>query len=149
MGTNYYWTAAHNPDACPTCGRADSPPPRIHIGKSSAGWCFALHVYPDDPPMPLPKPPLEHRPKNLDEWHKLFAQPGSQIEDEYDREYTAAEMTEVITKRDWSKRPSSSFDYAGNHAVPGPNNLVRAKIDGERVIGHGDGTWDLIVGKFS
>ena len=37
MGTNYYLET----DACDKCGRGDGP---LHIGNSSAGWCFALHV---------------------------------------------------------------------------------------------------------
>lgn len=41
MGTNYY--AEYQPP-CPTCGRQDPP---LHIGKSSAGWCFSLHVIPE------------------------------------------------------------------------------------------------------
>ena len=40
MGTNYYLSSK----PCSCCGRKDS---QRHIGKSSAGWVFALHVYPD------------------------------------------------------------------------------------------------------
>lgn len=40
MGTNYYWNPTSSP--CPTCGH--DPGEEIHIGKSSAGWAFALHV---------------------------------------------------------------------------------------------------------
>lgn len=35
-----------------------------------------------------------------------------------------------------------------NNAVPGPNNLLRHKID-QHCIGHGDGTYDYLVGEFS
>lgn len=38
MGTNYY---LHSQDPCEHCGRSY---PELHIGKSSAGWVFALHV---------------------------------------------------------------------------------------------------------
>ena len=36
-----------------------------------------------------------------------------------------------------------------NYAEPGPNGLVRAKINGVHCIGHGEGTWDYITGEFS
>ena len=42
MGTNYY--LYQKPD-CECCGRPFEP---LHIGKSSAGWCFALHIMPED-----------------------------------------------------------------------------------------------------
>lgn len=41
MGTNYYLQK----NVCGCCGR---PEKQIHIGKSSAGWAFALRVYPHD-----------------------------------------------------------------------------------------------------
>ena len=48
MGTNYY---LHRPrtNECEHCGRADEAPP-LHIGKSSSGWCFSLHVRRADDP---------------------------------------------------------------------------------------------------
>jgi hypothetical protein len=40
MGTNYYIELPH----CLSYTESDE---RYHVGKSSAGWCFALHVDPD------------------------------------------------------------------------------------------------------
>lgn len=40
MGTNYYIKS----EPCSHCKRAD---PDLHIGKSSFGWAFALHVVAD------------------------------------------------------------------------------------------------------
>lgn len=42
MGTNYY---LHTKPDCECCGRGFEP---LHIGKSSGGWCFSLHVMPED-----------------------------------------------------------------------------------------------------
>jgi len=38
LGTNYYWQES---EPCAACGRGYE---QVHVGKSSAGWCFSLHV---------------------------------------------------------------------------------------------------------
>lgn len=45
MGTNYY---LKEPDTnvCDCCRHSD-PGRELHIGKSSAGWVFSLHIYPE------------------------------------------------------------------------------------------------------
>jgi hypothetical protein len=130
MGTNYYWIA----DACPHCHRGS----RIHIGKSSAGWCFGLHVGAGDE---------DSAPTDLDGWRERWNRPGSAIVDEYGEVVTPEEMERRVTDRWWHRR--GDFDYASNSAVMGPNGLARHRIDGRFCIGHGEGTWDLLVGEFS
>jgi hypothetical protein len=39
MGTNYYMPV----EKCDHCGHK---PKALHIGKSSAGWCFSLNTHP-------------------------------------------------------------------------------------------------------
>ena len=136
MGTNYYLTS----NVCSTCGRGE---PKRHIGKSSAGWCFGLHVYPDD------------EISDLGDWEKHWKQPNSRIEDEYGRTVSVEEMGRVIFGRSWKALPNP-YGYADweqfhreNHSETGPNGLVRHKVDGKHCIGHGAGTWDLYVGDFS
>jgi hypothetical protein len=129
MGTNYYW---HEEPPCPHCGRNDEG---RHIGKSSAGWCFSLHVYPDEGIC------------NIYDWQKLFDW-GGYIDNEYGHEVSLQEMKCIITKREFSRAPSDNFDYERNQAIPGPNNLVRHKVDGVHCIGNGDGTFDYIIGDF-
>ena len=141
MGTNYYY----HTDMCEHCGRGDEP---IHIGKSSVGWCFALHVYPEE---------LEdNKTESLDDWIKLWNTKGGVIKDEYDRELTSEEMFDIIIKRSWEREGDNYFGYISmaefhrvDHSKPGPNGLVRHKIDGQHCIGHGEGTWDLMIGYFS
>jgi len=137
MGTNYYLEPQ---PPCPHCGRAYEG---LHIGKSSAGWCFSLHVIP------------EEGLNSLEDWEKRFIS-ETVIRDEYGDEISREEMLKTITDRKWKplvEKPSSFYDsweqfYSENHAEPGPNNLFRNKIDGVHCVGHGSGTWDLIQGEF-
>lgn len=109
MGTNYYLLK----NVCPTCGR---PEERLHIGKSSVGWAFGLHVIP------------EEGIKTLDDWLPLMD--AGVIEDEYGTRIDKAAMLSYITNR--------------SH----PRGLSRHEIDKRFCVGHGDGTWDYLVGEF-
>jgi len=129
MGTNYYLLR----DICPCCKRHGE---KLHIGKSSAGWCFALHV------------DAEEGVNSLDDWMALWSDKDSKIVDEYGDEHTPEQMFETITEREWTKRERSQRFLADNHAEEGPNNLLRHQI-GRHCIGHGDSTYDLIPGEFS
>ena len=134
MGTNYYAIRDASPP-CDHCGRYDEAE-RLHIGKSSAGWCFALHVIPDRGLTDLP------------EWMALLSSPGWRIEDEYGRATTVNDLRDIITNRSSSAPPLTDHWRRENHAVQGPTGLARAAI-GDNCIGHGSGTWDLIAGEFS
>jgi hypothetical protein len=111
MGTNYYLTEK----ICPTCGRGN----RLHIGKSSYGWCFALHVIPE---MGI---------DDIGDWRAHWTRPDSLIEDEYGDKLTPEEMESKILQR--------------SH----PKGLERSPIDGVHCVGHGVGTYDLIAGEFT
>lgn len=129
MGTNYYLSA--NP--CPHCGRG---PDRLHIGKSSAGWCFGLHVIPE----------LEIN--SLDDWRKAWGKPGAKIVNEYGDDVPIQKMEDTILKRSWNGSNLGPTWFRLNHAEPGPNGLARHE-KGRFCIAHGDGTYDLITGDFS
>ena len=130
MGTNYY----HHPKPpCECCGRAWEP---RHIGKSSCGWCFALHVYPDDGI------------RGIDDWVRQWQ--SGVIKDEYGHQVTPAEMLSKIVDRERvGKPPLDSQWLASNSAVRGPKGLARRRLERHRVVGYGDGPWDLCVGEFS
>ena len=113
MGTNYY---LYEKPACECCGHRDEP---LHIGKSSGGWCFSLHVIP------------ENGIKSLVDWISLWSKEGVIIEDEYGKKVSNEEMLDVITNRVWRGQ------------FP-----MRHDIDDYRCVGHGEGTWDLITGEF-
>jgi hypothetical protein len=123
MGTNYYTTK--------TCGHCQHED-RLHIGKSSVGWCFALNTHQDKGIT------------SLDDWRKKFAEVGVVIVDEYERRVTVEDMLSTITERS-----GSSDRRAGDGTCePGPNGLRRSRVDGQRCIAHGVGTWDIMRGDF-
>lgn len=138
MGTNYYLC----PNRCTHCGRSDE---KKHIGKSSAGWAFALHVYPEDGI------------RDLGDWLQRFQDKKNHVEDEYGREISQEMMLGIIRDRhgnkDWDNVPymydSWEDFHRKNYSQQGPNGLVRCAIDNRHCIGHGEGTWDLIAGEFS
>ena len=138
MGTNYYWSAATQPP-CVSCGRAYEEEQR-HIGKSSAGWAFGLHVYPEDGINDLP------------DWQRIYAE--GVIRDEYGDVHSPTAMTAIITERVWKLHgvplgyESWKQFHSLNTSAPGPNGLVRHAI-GRHCVSHGSGTWDCIVGDFS
>lgn len=48
MGTNFYWRA--DSPRCETCNQRlpdHGLPPRLHVGKRSAGWKFHVHIHPE------------------------------------------------------------------------------------------------------
>lgn len=128
MGTNYYLLE----DPCEHCGRTDT---KLHIGKSSIGWTFGLHV---DPVEGL---------NSLDDWKQRWNRPNARIVDEYGDILTPEDMLDLIIDRGRPDPVSPDFDYERNHAEPGPNNLVRRRIS-NYCVGHGDGPWDHVPGYF-
>lgn len=128
MGTNYYLKTA----PCECCGLHDERN-TMHIGKSSYGWCFALHVGKwmndtDDP----------QEAHNLEDWQELWSRDGWVIVDEYKKTVTPEEMLRIITMRGGQYGYSKEGYEAGRHT-----------IDGKHCLGHGPGTYDYITGEFS
>lgn len=139
MGTNYYWHA----NVCSQCGRGDKPK---HIGKSSAGWCFSLRVYPHE------------NIHDLDDWERILTAPEGQIRDEYGEKVSAVEMHRIITERGrdeavWERKPAMYESWGEfhrlNHSQQGPRGLLRHVVDGVHTIKNGRGTWDCCQGEFS
>ncbi len=138
MGTNYYL----HEDCCATCGRGNS---RLHIGKSSGGWCFSLHVDPLDGI------------NTLGDWIERWSKPNTVIKDEYGDTVSRDDMLAAITERSWKRKQEDepplgyvNWDdfHSKNHSEPGPNGLLRHR-PGQSCIAHGDGTYDLITGEFA
>ena len=133
MGTNYYWEQ----EPCECCGRSD----RIHIGKSSRGWCFSLHVYPNK------------EVESLADWIRIWINEPGDIFNQYGETLSVEQMLCVIMDRhmeqpvQWQER-----EYRRQHAYAGPNNLLRHEIENRGsagCLGPGPGTWDLMFGDYS
>ena len=111
----------------------------IHIGKSSLGWCFSLHVVP------------EFGINTYEDWVRMFIDPDRIIISEYNEVIPYTKMISIITAR--ARPDPCTWDaerLARNYAEPGPNNLVRHRIDPENgCVGHGEGSYDYISGEFS
>lgn len=146
MGTNYYLET--RAERCSACGNVGAVS-RLHIGKGSMGWCFALRVYDDIP--------------DLKAWEALIRRGDRIIVDEYGDQLTADNMMKIISDRagrspvapgssEWEKKPfgydSWEHFHSANGSTFGPRGLLRCKI-GEHCVGHGDGTYDLVKGEFS
>lgn len=154
MGTNFYLRK----DACATCGHM---PESTHLGKSSSGWCFGLHVYPECGISTLQdmvrwlKDELGYLKQPVKEWPKIV--------DENGQVHTLGSFLEVVTKRQSARRIGEGWDgewwgscyqseehfHKSNYSLRGPSGLLRHQVDGVHCIGNGEGTWDLIVGEFS
>ena len=85
MGTNYY--VNKKPDLVDILrGEEDL---ELHLGKSSAGWCFSLRIYPE---MGL---------VNLETWYKFLSKGRITITDEYGTTHDIDDVIHRITKRSW------------------------------------------------
>ena len=145
MGTNYYATKGAK-EPCECCGRPWEEE-RIHIGKSSGGWCFSLHVVPE---MGI---------NDWPDWERELASGAWKIEDEYGDPIPLDTLRERVASRNWSEWDEKDFTVGGhyrdeadfhhaNQSERGPNGLLRHRI-GDHCIKHGAGTWDCIRGEFS
>ena len=121
MGTNYY-LHKESPSKCVTCNH-DPHSQVLHIGKSSYGWCFSLHIIPE---MGI---------NSLEDWITEWGKPNTKILNEYDEEVLPEDMIKIITTRG-----------------PGrwcPEGMELHRSIGDHCVGHGSGSWDLIVGDFT
>ena len=105
MGTNFF-LHEQKPKQCPTCGHTPNYEP-LHIGKSSMGWCFSLHVIP------------EEGINTLEDWTMRWSKTGTIIKNEYGEQLTPFEMHDYITNRKGRANAWSASDLARNHAVRG------------------------------
>jgi len=183
MGTNYYLTNTY----CKCCERVkeensdagdldlerliETPNVKLHIGKSSGGWCFSLHVIPE---LGL---------NTYDDWMALIDRSKTSLKyewtivNEYRTEISKSELHKIITQRvgifDGNKHrelnefekchrdryfPNLSDEQYHRRSVGYPievpiiwykDSLIRHYFDGVHCVGHGEGSWDYITGEFS
>lgn len=135
MGTNYYLVSPE----CSHCGKELEP--RIHLGKSSFGWCFSLHVYPEFGICDIAAIRALIVEKIKDKWY---------IINEYNEQISVDKFFDIVTKRKGKQISEENLEwYKQNYALPGPKNLVRHQLHPNHCIGHGTGTYDYCIGEFS
>jgi hypothetical protein len=117
MGTNYYLMT----DEMEPCSECEQDKQLIlHIGKSSAGWTFNLHVIP------------ERDINSLEDWITMFKKYPTKIENECARQISVDEMIKTISVREnFNGMPLLRQSNFEDGATKGP------------------GTWDLCLGDFS
>lgn len=103
MGTNFYVVTKR----CELCGKVEE---KKHIGKSSFGWCFALHIYPKDGI------------NTLKDWKRFWR--GKQIIDEYDEIITEERLLKRITRRHMINRGRHQIGYSCEAHGKGTYDLV-------------------------
>jgi len=151
MGTNHYLVYPEQVDVeCRCCGHVKTEHKKLHLGKSSCGWVYSLHIYPHDKDFPI---------SSLDDMLSKISdvvEKGGWIENEYEEKLTKDEWLKIVKDcshpipiEEREKIAGSKWQYHARYKNPhGPNNLYRHHIDGF-CIGYGEGTWDLFVGDFS
>lgn len=124
MSTNYYALGTEHP-------REDEDG-RLHIGKSSRGWTFALRCYRDEGPA------------SWEDWLRLLNARHVFVEDEYGDSVSLDDLVETVTMRVAGHRQGPAW-YAANKACPGPYNLARREWYGlqDVVWPDGNATYDL------
>lgn len=152
MGCNFYLVYNEIVDVeCHCCGHVKQEKRKRHLGKSFGGWCYSLHVYPEEG---------LHDFVSICQEVGVCLGDGGYIEDEYGDEWTEdAWVADVeiryrslpISEESVIKQGYKSLqDFLDrNNAIIDPNNLLRHKIDGRYCIGHGGSTYDYLVGDFS
>ena len=125
MSTNFY---AHI--------NLGGPVVELHIGKSSIGWCFALHVTDEI--------------TSLDDWRKVWAQAFVTIVDEYGSRCEPDDMLKIVNARGgWTLNEQTGDWYDLNHATRGPHGLARHTYNATLPPNPEADTYDLCSGDFS
>jgi len=137
MGTNYY--LVDRTDECKCCGHGVA---KHHIGKSSGGWCFSMHVgYRVIHPLTR----IETEIKDFESLKPFLSL--LEIRDEYGEVISEKEILSIIQDRWTDKSPPRHSICEGAEVTS--DNLLRMKIDGRYCVGHGEGTWTYHAGEFS
>ena len=106
---------------------------RLHIGSSSFGWSFALHIYfPGDIPSDVASSFEFDQVETLNDWHNKFLQAKYRIVDEEGRYLTTHKMMAVITQRG---KLSPTHDYSKPFVTVDPKlgTLSWMKVDRDSI----------------
>jgi len=116
----------------------------LHIGKKSYGWCFALHVIP------------EQNLNNLDDWIDILNGTYYEIINEYGDLLSLSQLLNIIVNEpddlcesQFVLHGSEEKFHETHYSMRYNSKLVRARIDNNFCIGHGAGPYDYVIGNFS
>ena len=129
MSTNYYWH--EKPAPCHACGHDKSK--ILHIGKSSMGWVFMLHI------------DSEESLSTLEDWQDRWAESGSKILSEYGTLIPIDQMNDIILDRENTGDVWSLNEQIAYRATQGPNGLYRGLSN---FAPADNATYDLVTGEF-
>lgn len=114
MGTNYYLATGRKERRRCDLGHTHLVPERYHIGKSSYGRYFSLHVAEVKGGAVL---------RSLRDWREYAASriaKGGWIEDEYGRRVSEEEMWRIVAREGWEGKPGwEGCADVGEPFVPG------------------------------
>jgi len=135
LGTNFFSILNFTQQSCdPFSLKSLERHESFHIGKSSIGWCFSLHVIP------------EIGIHSFEGWVPILMNPERFIVDEYQKVISFMQLYSIIHDRK-GENNFTSEQLAANFAIQDASGLLRHEIGGN-CIAHGPGTYDLMVGYF-
>lgn len=122
MGTNYYLhkMPVQKYSHCSRCYSENV----LHIGKSSYGWKFSLHIIP------------ENNIISLNDWIVEWNKEHTYIKNEYGEKIPPEQMLAIITER------------GGGRYCRKDTNLMSHVVDGRHCV-FSSNTYSLIIGDFS
>lgn len=106
-------------------------PIRINIGKSSSGWKFCLHIYPN------------HNINSFKDWYDILKNDEYIIVDEYNRVINLNEMINIITKKPRVYKKEDTGKIIDNQYIVSEVGLLQHSYQGFIVVENE--TYDYLI----
>lgn len=104
---------------------------RINIGKSSSGWKFCLHIYPN------------HNINSFKDWHDILKNDEYIIVDEYNNVISLNEMINIITKKPGVYKKEDAGKIIDNQYIVSEVGLLQHSYKGFIVVENE--TYDYLI----
>lgn len=104
---------------------------RINIGKSSSGWKFCLHIYPN------------HNINSFKDWHDILKIDEYMIVDEYNNVISLNEMINIITKKPKVYKKEDAGKIIDNQYIVSEVGLLQHSYKGFIVVENE--TYDYLI----
>lgn len=104
---------------------------RINIGKSSSGWKFCLHIYPN------------HNINSFKDWYDILQNDEYIIIDEYNEEINKNEMINIITKKARVYKKEDTGKIIDNQYIVSEVGLLQHSYQGFIVVENE--TYDYLI----